>query len=256
MTMNDNSLPEHVAIIMDGNRRWAKKRGLPAVAGHRKVVEDLLERLIEHAGDLDIPYITFWAFSTENWNRSESEITAIMKLFRWALRKKVDRLIEKGARLRIIGDQSRFPDDIREGFESAVERSKDNGRITVTFALNYGGRDEMLRAMRSMMQKIPDRLAHNNRQTVEDDKFSLDSLENLSNEVLEHTFSSFLDTAGIPDPDFVIRTGGEQRLSGFMLWQVEYAELYFPETLMPDFDEDAFDVAMQEFAQRKRRFGK
>lgn len=226
------NLPKHLAIIMDGNRRWARAKGLPVVAGHRKVVEERVEELIEHAAELKIPYITFWAFSTENWGREQTEVGGIMKLFKWALMHRAKRLTDKGAKVKMIGDLAKFPEDIRNGFEKLVTDSKNNKRITVTFALNYGGRDEIIRAVNK----------------IYDLSFKIYDLN-------KDNFGNFLDTAGVPDPDLIIRTGGEQRLSGFMLWQSEYAELYFTEKLMPDFDSKALDEALAEYARRERRRG-
>jgi len=231
------ALPQHVAIIMDGNRRWAKQKGLPVVMGHKKVVEDRIEELIDHAGHLGITHITFWAFSTENWERPDDEVSGVMNLFRLALTKYAQKMIDKGARLRVIGDLSRFAPDIRAGMEQFMEKSKNNSAITVTFALNYGGRDEIIRAFNKMLEV-------NNKTQMTNDKLT------------ESYFESFLDTAGMPDPDLIIRTGGEQRLSGFMLWQSEYAEFYFTETLMPDFDIKAFDDAVEEYGNRERRKGR
>lgn len=235
--MADNSTPKHVAIIMDGNRRWAKKKGMPVVAGHKFVVEELVERLIEHATKRGVEYLTLWAFSTENWKRDAKEVTGVLSLFRWALEKRAKRLIEKGARVQMIGDMSRFPDDIRKGFEKMVEESKDNSKITVTFALNYGGRDEISRSFEKILKSMTN------------DHFSI------FNDMVEGLIGENLDTAKMPDPDLIIRPGGEQRLSGFMLWQSAYSELYFTDTLMPDFDESEFDKALEECARRQRRFG-
>jgi len=214
---------------MDGNRRWAKAHGLPAVMGHKKVVEERVEELIEHAGKLHIPYITFWAFSTENWDRAEDEVLGIMNLFRWAFTHKAKSLVEKGACLRVIGNMSRFDPDIRQGIEKWMEKSKNNTAVTVTFALNYGGRDEIIRAINKLPKDQP---------------------------ITPEEFEKHLDTAGIPDPDLIIRTSGEQRLSGFLPWQSVYSEFYFTNTLMPDFDAKALDDALAEFSTRQRRRGK
>lgn len=178
---------------------------------------------------MGIPYITFWAFSTENWNRPEDEVGGIMGLFRLALQKYAKRMIEKGARLRVIGDMSRFDPDIREGIETFIKESEKNTAITVMFALNYGGRDEIIRAINKLPKDQP---------------------------ITQDVFNQYLDTADIPDPDLIIRTSGEQRLSGFMPWQSVYSEFYFTDTLMPDFDTHAFDEALEEFATRQRRHGK
>ncbi len=221
MTVQTN-IPNHIAIIMDGNRRWAKKRGLAAVAGHAFAVDSVVEQLIERAGELGVKYLTLWAFSTENWGREKDEVEGIMSLFRKALMTKVQKFIEKGARLRMIGDISRFAPDIQEGMKKAMKASEQNTKITVTFALNYGGRDEIKRAV---------------------EKGGVD-------------FEKYLDTAGMPDPDLIIRTGGEQRLSGFLMWQSAYSELYFTETLFPDFGPKELDTAIEEYQGRQRRFGK
>jgi undecaprenyl diphosphate synthase len=227
--MTQASTPNHVAIIMDGNRRWAKQKNLPAIMGHKKVVEERIEELIEHAGKRHIPFLTFWAFSTENWNRQADEVGGIMNLFRWAFAHRAQKLIEKGARLHIIGDISKFDDDIKQNIMKWTQKSQKNSAITVTFALNYGGRDEMLRAINSLPK---------------------DQI------ITEEIFSQHLDTAPLPDPDLIIRTSGEQRLSGFLPWQSVYSEFYFTDTLMPDFDAQAFDKALKEYATRHRRHGK
>lgn len=207
---------------MDGNRRWARERGLPVIAGHQKVADEVLEPLVEHAAKRGVKYLTFWAFSTENWSRSAGEVEGIMRIFRHVIAKRWQRLHEKGVRVRVIGDISKFTPDIRESLEKVVEQTKDNKKIMAVFALNYGGRDEIRRAVRRS----------------------------------GNDFEQSLDTVGIPDPDFIIRTGGEQRLSGFLLWQSEYSELYFPSFYMPDFTPEKLDEAIEEFEARQRRFGK
>lgn len=229
------SIPRHIAVIMDGNRRWARQRGLAPVEGHRKVAEDILEPLIEHAAKRGVKYMTFWAFSTENWNRSETEVKGILSIFRHVIGKRWQRLHEKGVRIRVIGDVSRFPEDIQESLRKVVEQSKNNTKITTIFALNYGGRDEMVRAMNKILHvkcQIPN-------PTIE-----------------KKEIEDYLDTKGIPDPELIIRTGGEQRLSGFLLWQLEYAELAFPTWYMPDFTPKKLDELIQDYQQRQRRFGK
>lgn len=222
MTPDTTNIPNHIAIIMDGNRRWAKQRGLAAVAGHAFAVDSVVEQLIERAGELGVKHLTLWAFSTENWGRDKEEVEGVMNLFRKALMTKVQKFIEKGARLRMIGDMSRFAPDIQEGMNKAMKASEQNTKIMVTFALNYGGRDEIKRAV---------------------EKGGVD-------------FEKYLDTAGMPDPDLIIRTGGEQRLSGFLMWQSAYSELYFTETLFPDFGPKELDTAIEEYQGRQRRFGK
>ena len=241
-TTNDlpSTIPNHIAVIMDGNRRWAREHKLPILEGHRRVANDVLERLVEHAAKFGIPYMTFWAFSTENWSRAEDEVKGIMLILKQSLGPFGKRMMEKGVRLLVIGDLSKIDKGLRKGIADVVERTKNNTRITVTIALNYGGRDEIIRAIKRVSSI---------RNQVSGKHITLDTLT-------PDTFSSFLDTAGIPDPDFIIRTGGEQRLSGFLLWQSEYSELYFPTFLMPDFTPDKLDSAIEEFRNRKRRFGK
>lgn len=220
--MEEKTVPQHIAIIMDGNRRWAKERGLPILEGHRKVADDILEPLIEHAAKRGVKYITFWAFSTENWNRDKAEVEGIMRIFRHVIKNRWARLHEKGVRVRVIGDISKFSEDLQEALHKVIEQTKDNKKITAVFALNYGGRDEIKRAVKKGGED----------------------------------FEKYLDTQDIPDPELIIRTGGEHRLSGFLLWQSQYGELYFPSFYMPEFTPQKFDEAIEEYATRKRRFGK
>ncbi len=228
--------PTHVAIIMDGNRRWARQQGLDATEGHRYVANEVIKDLAERAIERRVDYLTLWAFSTENWHRPQQEVDAIMSLFREAFDKSAEQLHEQGVRLEMIGDLSRFPEDIQENVRQWMEETSENDTITVTFALNYGGRDEILRAVRGLAKDV----LH--------EEVSLDAID-------KDTFSEYLDTAGTPDPDLIIRPGGEQRLSGFLPWQAEYSEYYFTDTLMPDFTPERFDEALEEFARRQRRFG-
>lgn len=218
-------IPKHVAIIMDGNRRWARQNGLAIIKGHRKVAEEMIERLADFAILKGIAYMTLWAFSTENWQRPEEEVDGIMDLFRETFSTSAEKLHKKGVRVAVIGDLSRFPKDIRDGVNFWIKETEDNHKLIVTFALNYGGRDEIQRAVRDGGQD----------------------------------FEQFLDTKKIialPDPDLLIRPGGEKRLSGFLTWQTVYSELYFTDVLMPDFDEKEFAKALEDYAQRQRRFGK
>jgi undecaprenyl diphosphate synthase len=198
--------------------------------GHKRVVEERIEELIDHAGRIGIPFITFWAFSTENWGREAEEVKGIMNLFRWAFAHKAKKMVEKGARLKVIGDMSRFDVDLQEGMKQWMEVSKNNTKITVTFALNYGGRDEIVRAINKAVRMV--------------------------RAVREEDIEACLDTTGMPDPDLIIRTSGEQRLSGFMPWQAVYSELYFTDTLMPDFGKTELDKALEEYGRRERRRGK
>lgn len=222
----------HVAIIMDGNRRWAKQRGLEPVKGHEAAVKNAIEPIITYLADHKVPFVTFWAFSTENWKRDEAEIKAIFDIFRMGLNTLAIKLIQKGARFRLLGDINKFPKDIAQKTLELITNSKKNNTITTTFALNYGGRDEILRAVKKIVK----------------DKIKPE-------DITEEVINSHLDTAGIPDPDLIIRTGGEKRLSGYLPWQSVYAELYFTPVLFPDFDTKQLALALNEFSQRDRRFG-
>lgn len=224
---------QHVAFIMDGNRRWAKKKILPAFAGHNKGYQ-VIEKIVERAKQHEIPYVTFWAFSTENWERNEKEVMYLMQLFRQVLKGRlVKRLIKRGGRIRVIGNLIAFPEDIRKGIARVVEESKENTAIQVNVALNYGGREEILQAVQQIVSK-----------------------KIKSDDITEKLFSQYLYTKDMPDPDLIIRTGGAQRMSGYLPWQSVYSELYFTDTLWPDFDGDAFDKALEEYGKRERRFGR
>ena len=217
---------------MDGNRRWARSHGLDPVKGHEQAAKNAIEPLIQKCVDLGIGFVTFWAFSTENWKRDEQELKGLFDVFRFALGSLALRFIQKGCRLRILGDINRFPKDIAKKSLEMIAKSSKNQKITVTFALNYGGRDEILRAIKKIINE----------------KISTDKIN-------EELFSSYLDTAGIPDPDLIIRTGGEKRLSGYLPWQSVYSELYFTPVLFPDFTPDQLSLAIDDFFKRDRRFG-
>jgi len=222
----------HVAIIMDGNRRWAKARGLDPAKGHEAGVKQAIEPIIQHLADLKIPYVTFWAWSSENWKRDEEEIKGVFDIFRMGLNTLAIDLLKKGAKFRLLGDINKFPKDIAEKTLNLINKSKKNTAITTTFALNYGGRDEILRAVKKIVKaKLK------------------------PEEITEEVFGSYLDTAGIPDPDLIIRTGGEKRLSGYLPWQSVYAELYFTPVLFPDFTPKELDKALEDYENRDRRFG-
>lgn len=233
MAIDPQHLPQHVAIIMDGNRRWARQKGWNPIEGHKFVTDNVIEPLVERCGDLGIKYLTLWAFSTENWERDKFELEALMKLFRYGLASKADRLIAKGAQIRVLGELDKFPKDIAEASRQMMEKSKHNDKIIVTFALNYGGRDEIVRAFNRYLAQNPS-----------------------AKEIDEKEFAQYLDTAGMPDPDLIIRPGGQFRLSGFLPWQSVYAELYFTDVLMPDFGIERFDEALEDFQSRQRRFGR
>lgn len=228
-------IPKHIALIMDGNRRWARENGLPEMEGHRRG-EQRIEPLVDTAMELGITHLTLWAFSTENWNRTPKEVRFLLNLYRHLLHKKVDAFHKKNVRVRVIGNLGKFPKDIQKKTAGWMEKTKNNTGITVTIALSYGGRDEILRAINTWKSSQGS--------AVRDQQITKESLEKC------------LDTVGQPDPDLLIRTGGEQRLSGFLLWQLEYAELYFTETLWPDFTQQRFKEAIEEYGKRQRRFGK
>ena len=239
------TIPTHIAIIMDGNRRWARAHNLPILEGHRRVVNDVMETLVEHAADRGVEYITFWAWSTENWQRDKVEVAGIMKLFRHVIADRWAKLHEKGVRIRTIGDLSQFEPAIKEPLQKIVEQTKNNKRITAVFALNYGGRDEIVRAINKYVHTPP----------VPSPNLGEGQGEVRGN-ITEEEFSELLDTKGIPDPELIIRTGGAQRTSGFLLWQSEYSEWYFPTWYMPEFTPEKLDEAIEEFNNRQRRFGR
>jgi len=235
--MKKEKVPQHVAIIMDGNRRWARKQGLSIIKGHRKTAEETIERLADYAVKVGIKFLTLWAFSTENWHRDQTEVEGIMNLFRETFSTTAERLHKKGIRVHTIGDLSLFPQDIKEGVEHWKKETTKNNKLVVTFALNYGGRDEIIRAINLLI--------------VEE--------KNLKNKkITSQIFEKYLDTkrgVNLPDPELIIRPGGEQRLSGYLPWQGVYSELYFCSTLMPDFNEKELAKALEEFFSRQRRFG-
>jgi undecaprenyl diphosphate synthase len=228
--------PKHVAIIMDGNGRWAGKRGLPRTAGHKQGAE-AARRVVKAAAELGIEYVTLFGFSSENWSRPESEIKELMSLLRYYLRSETAELHRSGARLRVIGDREALDDDIVQLIENAEELTKANTKITLIIALNYGGRHDILQAAASIAQKYIGKGEVPNMLEVEND------------------FSDALMTDGIPDPDMLIRTSGEKRISNFLLWQCAYSEFIFTDTLWPDFDRSDLESAIQEFNKRERRYG-
>lgn len=228
----DTTVPKHVAIIMDGNRRWAKAHGLDLLKGHQQVAETIIGTLVKHAIKRGVQHLTLWAFSTENWQRSQAEVVGLMQLFRKAFGEENGELQELGVKLNIIGDLSQFPEDIQAGIKARLEATAHNTAITVTIALGYGGRDEIVRSVQKILLQGAK-----------------------STDITPELITKNLDTASLPEPDLLIRTGGEQRLSGFLPWQSVYAELYFTPIFMPDFDATAFDDALTDYSKRKRRFG-
>ncbi|MDD2183458.1 isoprenyl transferase [Kingella sp. SNUBH-2017] len=223
-------VPRHVAVIMDGNGRWAKKRFLPRVMGHKKGL-DALEDLCRTCAEAGIPYLTVFAFSTENWRRPADEVSFLMGLFLAALQKKVAKMHKNGLRLKVIGDRSRFPAEIQAGIRDAEALTAANTGLTLTIAADYGGRWDILQAANALIKEG-------------------------KSEISESDLAAKLMLAEAPEPDLFIRTGGETRISNFMLWQMAYAEFYFTDTLWPDFDQREMHRALESFQQRERRYGR
>lgn len=227
-----NKLPRHVAIIMDGNGRWAKERGFSRNEGHKKGSE-VVKKITNYAEKLGIEYLTVYAFSTENWKRPQDEVDGLMNLLRRYLKNYIKDTKKNNAKFRVIGDRIGLPQDIQNQIEELEGLTKDKSGICINIAINYGGRDEIIRACRHMIEARVEPNALN-----------------------EELFESFLDTKGIPDPDLMIRTSGEMRTSNYLPWQLAYSEFYFTPCLWPDFTTKEFDKALEEYSNRKRRFGK
>lgn len=233
--LSAEKMPKHIAIIMDGNGRWAKKRGLPRKAGHKAGAETL-EKIISAARELGLEHLTVYAFSTENWKRSQEEVDAIMNLLRQYLKNYFKKFIKDDVRMNVIGDINRLDADIQKQIMEIEQLSKEKTGLFVHIALNYGGRDELRRAMTKMAQEVVEgRL--------------------LPEEMTEDCIAGYLDTAGTPDPELVIRTSGEERISNFLLWQAAYSEFYFCDTLWPDFTKTELEKAVFAYQNRERRFG-
>jgi undecaprenyl diphosphate synthase len=228
-------LPRHIAIIMDGNGRWAQARGLPRIAGHRRGAE-AVRRTLSAAGELGIPYLTLFGFSSENWKRPLSEVDDLMGLLRHYLRGEIAELHRNGVRLRVIGDRARLAPDIVTLIANAETLTRDNAGVNLTIALSYGGRAEIIAAMRTLATKAT-------------------AGEICPEAIDEPMIARHLFTADIPDPDLLIRTSGEQRISNFLLWQCAYAELVFTKTLWPDFGRDDLERAIADYGGRERRYG-
>lgn len=234
--MQDNmNIPEHVAVILDGNGRWAKKRGLPRTAGHKQGCATL-EQILEDAARLGIGYFTVYGFSTENWKRSADEVGALMQLFRYYMKRLLKVAADNQVRVRMIGDKSRFDQDIIDGIERLERETKDNTGMTFVFAVNYGGRDEIRRAVVKLAGDVK-------------------AGQLMPEEIEEATIASYLDTAGMPDPDLLIRTSGELRLSNYLLWQLAYSEIYITDCLWPDFNRAELLKAIEAYNKRERRYG-
>ena len=234
--MEENlKIPAHVALILDGNGRWAKKRGLPRQLGHKTGCETLAQ-VVADAARLGIRYLTVYGFSTENWKRPEEEVGALMQLFRFYAKRLLAMAEKNNIRVRMIGERSRFAPDIVGAINVLEEKTKENTGMTFVIAVNYGSRDEITRAVRKIMTDV-----ENGKIAPED--------------MTEKVFASYLDTAGIPDPDLMIRTSGELRLSNYLLWQLAYSELYVTECLWPDFNKEELLNAIRQYNKRERRFG-
>lgn len=233
--LNPEKMPKHIAIIMDGNGRWATKRKLPRKAGHKAGAE-VLERIIYAAKELGLEHLTVYAFSTENWKRSAEEVGAIMDLLRFYLKNYFKKFVKDNIRMHVIGEKSRLDADIQKAIAEIEELSKEKDGMTVHIALNYGGRDELRRAVT---------------------KIAKEAMEGTLSpaDITEDTISSALDTAGTPDPELLIRTSGEERISNFLLWQIAYSEFFFSEVLWPDFDKKELERAIYYYQNRERRFG-
>ncbi|MBU9726093.1 MULTISPECIES: isoprenyl transferase [Diplocloster] len=229
------NIPQHVAIILDGNGRWAKKRGMPRNYGHAQGSKNV-ERICEDAYKMGIKYLTVYAFSTENWARPKDEVDALMKLLRNYMKTCLKTAEKNRMKVRVIGELGKLDDDIRSRIFELQEASKDNDGLNFTIAINYGSRDELARAARKIAED------------VQKQKIRTEDID-------QELFGSYLDTAGIPDPDLLIRTSGEQRLSNFLLWQLAYTEFYFTDTAWPDFTKEELMQAIEKYNSRDRRYG-
>ena len=235
MADTQRKIPAHVAIIMDGNGRWAKKRGLPRTMGHAQGAK-AVEQILEDADHMGIRYLTVYAFSTENWTRPGTEVKALMNLLRTYMKTSLAKCAKNNVRIRVIGDKSRLDPDLQDSIRTLEEATKNNTGIGFQIAINYGSRDEITRAVRKIAQKTA-------------------AGELRPEDITEETISDALDTAGIPDPDLLIRTCGEERLSNFLMWQLSYSEMYFTDTAWPDFTKEELEKAVDAYNHRERRFG-
>jgi undecaprenyl diphosphate synthase len=228
-------IPRHVAIIMDGNRRWAKNRFLPSTEGHRRGVDSLL-KTIDYASKIGVKILTLYAFSTENWNRSQFEVKMLLDLLRFSLKREEASMIKNGIKLDFIGDLSPFPEDLKNSLARAKEATSEGGKLHLVLALNYGGRDDLKRAMKRICERVV--------------------LGEISlSDITEELISKNLDTASMGDPDLLIRSSGEKRMSNFLLWQISYTEIFLTDVLWPDFCEKDFHEAVLEYQKRDRRLG-
>ncbi|WP_459946642.1 isoprenyl transferase [Desulfocastanea catecholica] len=235
-TIDLNRLPRHVAIIMDGNGRWAQKRRQPRLFGHKAGAQSV-QNIVETCRQIGIEYLTLYAFSSENWRRPEQEVRGLMTILKNYLESELPRMQKNDIRLMSIGDRQKLPETVRQSLEKVIEATSANSKLTLNLALSYGGRDEIVRAVRAISTRCLQG-------------------EITPEQISDQMISENLDTCCMPDPDLLIRTGGEARLSNFLLWQVSYAEIYFTETMWPDFRREVLLQALQEFQSRERRFGR
>jgi len=235
-SLDVKKLPQHVAIIMDGNGRWAQRRKQPRLFGHKAGAESVRET-VEVCGEIGVKCLTLYAFSSENWRRPEQEVSGLMSILKRYLEAELPRMQKNDIRLMSIGDRKRLPDSVRSVLEKTISKTASNSKLTLNLALSDGGRDEIRRAVKDISPRIS-------------------AGEIAPGDISEELFSESLDTAGIPDPDLLIRTGGEARLSNFLLWQLSYAEIFFTETMWPDFRRDVFLQALSDYQNRERRFGR
>ena len=237
--INKDRMPVHVAVIMDGNGRWAKKRGLPRLAGHNAGMK-AMKKIVDHSDKLGIRYLTVYAFSTENWKRSIAEVSGIFRLLVSYVNSDLQELVRNNVRVKILGDYSELPEDAVRSLEKTLEKTKDNTGLQFNIALNYGGRDELRRAVQSLAFKVRDgQLAP----------------EDITEDLISAELFTGSINADTPDPELIIRTSGELRLSNFLLWQSAYSELVFPDVLWPDFTPEEYEKCLEEFQGRDRRFG-
>ncbi len=228
-------MPRHIAIILDGNGRYAKKNGLPRAEGHRRGADNV-ETIAEAMTKEDVHYMTVYAFSTENWKRSKEEVSYLMQLLSWYLDSYVEKALKKGIRVRVIGDRTGLSEKLQEKIASVEEKTKEQTYLNLTFAINYGGRDEITRAAKKLGEDIA-------------------LCKVLKEDVTPDLFSTYLDTADLPDPDLIIRTSGEERISNFLLWQMAYSEFYFSEKYWPEFTPEDLHAAIESYKTRNRRYG-
>ena len=235
-TLDFDRLPRHVAIIMDGNGRWAQRRKQPRLFGH-KAGADSVREIVKTCREIGIEYLTLYAFSSENWRRPEGEVSGLMSILKRYLEGELLQMRQNDVRLRAIGNHSLLPDNVRTSLERAIEKTSGNSGLTLSLALSYGSRDEMARGIKKIATRVFSR------------EIQIES-------ITEQMIGEYLDTRGMPDPDLMIRTGGEARLSNFLLWQLSYAEICFTETMWPDFRKEQFLEAIREYQNRERRFGR